>query len=559
MPLMAHAIVLLAMGLAAAHISKSPHVGEKRILEATLRPRVAVVNDVPAHYEVLAGVVYVLASLGLTPDVLFTGNPAQIHAWGLLTWLGSSQPNVSSHAAWSSTAPARTLLATHHNPHRQLHASSSSVLDPGNVTHGSKRQHIDRQGATPGATAEQEARVGPQARSQPQWHLTDVTQPGHATRRATALAEGVDTIPQQPASSQPAAASPPPISLGAWANSSQEAAAGWAMARWHAFPSTDPPGGPSRRADLVICISPELAPAVCRSAVKELRPQLLVLWVHRADTITATSKMLGIHGRIELVALAPHVAQLASRRMKQNLSWAMPVAPYFPLAQPAALSSTQGTLPLEVPLQHACLSRSCLDGFALQGALRQFRSKQRQGFTRNYTALWQRLVELKAGAPVDSGRPASPAAVKVRVKVLGKGLKRQLGIPEALDADVDHFAQLPYPEFWAHIHRSLALVPAFGMSVYYESRISSTILASFITSTPLIAEQRLLDTYPFLTPAHVFLREPGEDEAAAMYRVASMPDADIFDRRAAMQQLRLQLNTDSSKLFQRWLNTTLRA
>lgn len=30
--------------------------------------------------------------------------------------------------------------------------------------------------------------------------------------------------------------------------------------------------------------------------------------------------------------------------------------------------------------------------------------------------------------------------------------------------------------------------------------------------TPLIAEQRLLDTYTFLTPRHVFLRGPDEDE-----------------------------------------------
>ncbi|KAJ9522260.1 hypothetical protein QJQ45_008087 [Haematococcus lacustris] len=278
-----------------------------------------------------------------------------------------------------------------------------------------------------------------------------------------------------------------------------------------------------------------------RSAVKELRPQLLVLWVHRADTITATSKMLGINGRWAHTWPGPWVG---------TVMHAMQDSVYIPLLPTDrdllscvvldCVPAPRGTV-----LPGAHLAGAEPLPLNAQGALRQFRSKQRQGFTRNYTALWQRLVELKAGASVDSGRPASPAAIKVRVKVLGKGLKRQLGIPEALDADVDHFAQLPYPEFWAHIHRSLALVPAFGMSVYYESRISSTIIASFISSTPLIAEQRLLDTYPFLTPAHVFLREPGEDEAAAMYRVASMPEADIFNRRAAMQQLRLQLNTDS--------------
>lgn len=53
-------------------------------------------------------------------------------------------------------------------------------------------------------------------------------------------------------------------------------------------------------------------------------------------------------------------------------------------------------------------------------------------------------------------------------------------------------------DFWSQIYTSYALVPSFGMPVYYESRISSTILASLITCVPIIAEQKLLDTYTFI-------------------------------------------------------------
>ncbi len=53
-------------------------------------------------------------------------------------------------------------------------------------------------------------------------------------------------------------------------------------------------------------------------------------------------------------------------------------------------------------------------------------------------------------------------------------------------------------DFWSQIYTSYALVPSFGMPVYYESRISSTILASLITCVPIIAEQKLMDTYTFL-------------------------------------------------------------
>ena len=102
------------------------------------------------------------------------------------------------------------------------------------------------------------------------------------------------------------------------------------------------------------------------------------------------------------------------------------------------------------------------------------------------------------------------------VCVLGKGGDRgQLGIPPQIDEDVEYLQRLPYPvrggsraylsrsaypchplpltlllhpqEFWGRIHNSFALVPAFGLvglggqPVYYESRISSTIVASLIT------------------------------------------------------------------------------
>lgn len=58
--------------------------------------------------------------------------------------------------------------------------------------------------------------------------------------------------------------------------------------------------------------------------------------------------------------------------------------------------------------------------------------------------------------------------------------------------------RVAHQDFWSLIHHSFALVPAFGMPVYYESRISSTILASLLTCVPIVAEQRLLRVYNFL-------------------------------------------------------------
>lgn len=118
----------------------------------------------------------------------------------------------------------------------------------------------------------------------------------------------------------------------------------------------------------------------------------------------------------------------------------------------------------------------------------------------------------------------------IAVCVLGKGGDReQLEIPQEIDMDVEYAenARLPYPvsnwhawpqnhsgifhtsflvcictqAFWGRIYHSLALVPAFGLAglnglpVYYESRISSTIIASLITGEHLNNKSCLIYLY----------------------------------------------------------------
>ncbi len=96
----------------------------------------------------------------------------------------------------------------------------------------------------------------------------------------------------------------------------------------------------------------------------------------------------------------------------------------------------------------------------MQGALRKYRSKAAAGFTRNYTHLWERMVQLKgergrkggagstvqveAGAAKDGS--AAPEDGVVTVCVLGKGGSRaQLEIPAEVDGDVEYLERLPYP------------------------------------------------------------------------------------------------------------------
>jgi len=54
--------------------------------------------------------------------------------------------------------------------------------------------------------------------------------------------------------------------------------------------------------------------------------------------------------------------------------------------------------------------------------------------------------------------------------------------------------------------RSVGLLPLFNeQSGYLKDKISSSVLASLATSTPLVVPRAFLDTYSYIKPEHVLL------------------------------------------------------
>ena len=137
--------------------------------------QVAVVNDVPGHFEVLAGVVEVLRQLHIKPAVLYTGSSSTPSKWGLWAWLGGAAKASGSAASKGGSGPSRS---------RSVDAASTV------------RGGLTRAGREEGIYA-------------------------------------LET-------------------------------AGQALATWHTFHSVEGPPPPQFHASLLICISPELAPAVCK-------------------------------------------------------------------------------------------------------------------------------------------------------------------------------------------------------------------------------------------------------------------------------------------------------
>ncbi|KAG2489671.1 hypothetical protein HYH03_011782 [Edaphochlamys debaryana] len=278
-------------------------------------------------------------------------------------------------------------------------------------------------------------------------------------------------------------------------------------------------GGPMKRTlswgpvQGLVCVSPELDHLkACHKAAKVLGAKHVVALIHRGDFIRSHSWFLSLavdrrEVPVHLVALVPHVSKCANASLHGALPvhWATMVAPY---------TSPQ-----------PCESKSCLEGFVVQGSLRQWKTKNGSGLIRNYDGLWEQLRSTKGAA-------------SVRIKVLGQGNKRDLALPKELEKRVDFHSGLPFPDYWEIISRSYALAPMHGTSQYLTMRCSSTVLASLTTCVPLIADAALLGAYDMFTKEHVFFQEEGETEVEVMKRVMALPDKELFAKRAAVCRLR---------------------
>jgi hypothetical protein len=77
---------------------------------------------------------------------------------------------------------------------------------------------------------------------------------------------------------------------------------------------------------------------------------------------------------------------------------------------------------------------------------------------------------------------------------------------------------VPLPQ----IHHTHALLMLLGSNNYLLQKMSSTVVSSLMTGTPIIADAKVLKSYTFLKPEHVHLMGPGETEMDVMQRVSSV-------------------------------------
>jgi hypothetical protein len=118
---------------------------------------------------------------------------------------------------------------------------------------------------------------------------------------------------------------------------------------------------------------------------------------------------------------------------------------------------------------------------------------------------------------------------------------------------VRHFSSLPFPEYYDLLHSCEAILPLFASDAYFVNKGSSSVGASIITGTPLIATPKLLAAYHFFDESMVHLVDENATEVESMMAVLATPPELRRAKEHALMWMRRALYDRNLYVLQRQL------
>ncbi|THY24422.1 hypothetical protein D6D01_05469 [Aureobasidium pullulans] len=248
--------------------------------------------------------------------------------------------------------------------------------------------------------------------------------------------------------------------------------------------------------DFLVLTTCELA---LRQAPKRLEALLeqgktrLICIVHHSDHWAEEQRKSDIRpwvdaGMIDFWTLSPHTATFLSNTIaawdsNDSQPWDNPPSPPIRVFVPI--------FPVVAP--NITTSEKAMQGlsFAMQGDYDPHR--------RDYKHIFERL-----------GNFLAEAERNVSMHLLGQGNRPE--VPQNVKAHVFFDQGLSYTDFYALLSKVSAVLPGFASPEYLDRKASSSVPASLIAGTPLVADRRLLEAYAYVEEESVWLQEDGENE-----------------------------------------------
>lgn len=106
---------------------------------------------------------------------------------------------------------------------------------------------------------------------------------------------------------------------------------------------------------------------------------------------------------------------------------------------------------------------------------------------------------------------------------------------------------LDYKIYYEELHNSLGILPQFNSDKYYFEKASSSVAASLISNTPLIANKTLLNSYYYLNHDVIYYQNDNENILDTIERIKLLDKSIIYEKRKNLTEL-------TSKLINRNIN-----
>jgi hypothetical protein len=111
-----------------------------------------------------------------------------------------------------------------------------------------------------------------------------------------------------------------------------------------------------------------------------------------------------------------------------------------------------------------------------------------------------------------------PEPIVSRMHFVLAGDGKKVGVPAKIMPHVSVNFSLDFIPYYNLLHESFALIPAFADEGYYKTKASSSVPASLIANTPIVASQALLESYGYMSHDAIW-HHTGESEMTAIYEL----------------------------------------
>ncbi|KAK9237395.1 hypothetical protein V1525DRAFT_404243 [Lipomyces kononenkoae] len=219
-------------------------------------------------------------------------------------------------------------------------------------------------------------------------------------------------------------------------------------------------------------------------------------------------------GQWEIVVLAPHVQSYVQKNFPQYFGTGDKVEYKPPIIHPVFKANEQD---VEVDF---------VEPFgAIPGKYEPWR--------RNYDGIFKQYAQV---------RP------QVKLHLVGTG--GDLEVPETIKNRIVYVRDLTFPDYFAHLGKAVAMIPAFASQAYIESQASSTVATALIVGTPLLVNSTIAKAYSHIPEDAMWLQKDTESEMDSFGSISFLPVHLWAERKAKVVQVRDKMIKENVVFFE---------